>query len=296
MITSMTGFGTAHGMVGAFAVTVDVRAVNHRFFTPTIKLPSAMAAWEGDVRELLRKYVTRGHVTLSAWTDRQGDDAVSAIDVERFGAYVTQLRELRDRFALSGDVDLATVLKLPNVIATPQGEAATGTAAELLAIVDTAMRALTAMRRVEGERTATYLLERLAVIEGALSRIAYRAPTRMEEQRRRMRESIEELAGGVAVDQQRLAQEIAILADRLDVAEELSRFQAHITAFQTAVTATGGATGGDAVGKRLGFLLQEMLREANTTGSKANDAPMLADVVVIKEELERLREQVENVE
>jgi uncharacterized protein (TIGR00255 family) len=135
-------------------------------------------------------------------------------------------------------------------------------------------------------------LERLRVIESALARIALRAPARLDEQRQRLRTSIAELAGGVAVDPQRLAQEIAIIADRIDIAEELSRFQAHIAAFRTTVTAPRS----DAVGKRLGFLLQEMLREANTTGSKANDAPMLADVVVIKEELERLREQVENAE
>jgi len=148
------------------------------------------------------------------------------------------------------------------------------------------------MRRAEGERIAAFLLERVAVIELALARVEGRAPVRLIEQRQRMQSSIAELAAGVAVDPQRLAQEVAILADRVDVAEELSRFAAHIAAFRDAVQSAVG----EAVGKRLGFLLQEMLREANTTGSKANDAPMLTDVVSIKEELERLREQVENVE
>jgi uncharacterized protein (TIGR00255 family) len=129
-------------------------------------------------------------------------------------------------------------------------------------------------------------------VAAAVARLAVRAPERTEAQRTRLRENVERLAGGIAVDPQRLAQEIAILADKLDVGEELDRFAAHIAAFRDALDPTDP----EPVGKRLGFLLQEMLREANTTGSKANDAPMLLDVVAIKEELERIREQVENLE
>jgi uncharacterized protein (TIGR00255 family) len=148
------------------------------------------------------------------------------------------------------------------------------------------------MRGAEGARLVTYLEERMAVIEGALDRIAVRAPDRVTEQRDRLRSAVRELADGVAVDETRLAQEIALLADRLDVQEELSRFRAHIAAFRAALRAAQP----DGVGKRLGFLLQEMLREANTTGSKGNDAAIVADVLLVKEELERIREQVENLE
>jgi uncharacterized protein (TIGR00255 family) len=130
------------------------------------------------------------------------------------------------------------------------------------------------------------------LVEAAVKRLTARAPERMAAQQARMRENVERIAGGVAVDPQRLAQEIAILADRLDVGEELDRFASHAVAFRSALAQQGG----EPVGKRLGFLLQELLREANTTGSKANDAPMLQDVVAIKEELERIREQVENLE
>ena len=139
---------------------------------------------------------------------------------------------------------------------------------------------------------ASFLRQRIGVIESALSRLAARAPARLVEQRDRLQTAVQELAGGVALDANRVAQEIAILADRLDVSEELDRFESHIVAFRAALDK--GAP--DGVGKRLGFLLQEMLREANTTGSKAADAPMLQDVVAIKEELERIREQVENLE
>ena len=158
--------------------------------------------------------------------------------------------------------------------------------------MDAAAANLATSREQEGERLGTYLIERLAIVEGALSRISARAPQRLVEQRARARESIRQLTDGIHVDEQRLAMEIAILADRLDVQEELTRFGSHVTAFRRSVS--DGSD--DPVGKRLGFLLQEMLREANTTGSKANDSHILADVVTVKEELERIREQVENLE
>jgi uncharacterized protein (TIGR00255 family) len=148
------------------------------------------------------------------------------------------------------------------------------------------------MREAEGARLAVFLEERLHVIEEALERVAARAPARAVEQRDRLREAVRELADGVSIDEGRLAQEVAILADRLDVQEELSRFRSHLSAFRSALRDQGA----DGVGKRLGFVLQEMLREANTTGSKANDVELTRDVLVIKEELERAREQVENLE
>ena len=292
MIRSMTGFGAASGRVGTALVGVEVRTVNHRFFTPTIKLPNALSRFEGDVREALRVRVARGHVTLYCRHERD-ERAGLVIDEEKFATYVAQLRTLAIQHSLA-PVDVATILRLPDVIGggdTRDG-LEEGTAAELIAIVNDALTALSQMRDEEGNRLAGFLLERLRVIESAVGRLAVRAPARMIEQRDRLKRTVRELAEGVAVDEQRLAQEVAILAERLDVQEELDRFRSHIVAFETAVRESGG----EPVGKRLGFLLQELLREANTTGSKAGDAVMLADVVGIKEELERIREQVENVE
>jgi uncharacterized protein (TIGR00255 family) len=290
MIKSMTGFGSAEGAVGEARVSVEIRSVNHRFFNPSVKLPTELSKWEAEVRDAMRRGVTRGHVTLAARIERTEVDE-ARIDEERFGAYVEQIRRLQDRFGLMGDVDAASVLRLPNVLAARDDEPA-GSAAELVAIVDRAVAALDQMRTAEGARLAQYLGDRLAIIEHAVARIDERAPTRLVEQRDRLRAAIRELADGVSLDDQRLAQEVAILADKLDVAEEISRFHSHFAA----VRATIASPSADGVGKRLGFLLQELLREANTTGSKANDAAMLQDVIVIKEELERIREQVENLE
>lgn len=283
----MTGFGAATGTVGRVHVDVEVRTVNHRFFNPSIKLPGPFAAWEGDVREVLRSRIARGHVSLSARIRRE---STSGIDEGRFAASVAQLRALKERFGLDGDVDLATVLRMPDVFLGGSDEEIGGSAADLVQLVETASDALTAMRTAEGARLVAYLLERIDLVEGAVARISARAPQRIVEQRDRLRENVRVLADGVALDPQRVAQEVAVLADRLDVSEELDRFASHITAFRAAL-------GGDGeVGKRLGFLTQELLREANTTGSKANDAAIMHDVVLIKEELERIREQVDNLE
>jgi len=289
MIRSMTGFGAAEGMVGSSRVSVELRTVNHRFFSPSIKLPSELSRWEPEVREALRRKIARGHITMAARTERASSS--SSIDEQRFAAYVAMLRDLRDRHGLDGTIDVATVLRMPDVLAS-NDDGAEGTAAELTLIVDAAIESLTKSRGEEGKRLASYLLERLDIISSALSRITARAPERVIAQRDRLREAVRVLTEGMAVDEQRIAQEIAILADRLDVQEELQRFASHIAAFRAALEQSGG----EPVGKRLGFLLQEMLREANTTGSKANDAVMLQDVVTIKEELERIREQVENLE
>ena len=293
MIRSMTGFGAADGVVGGGRVSVEVRSVNHRFFNPSIKLPGVLSRWEGEVREALRRRVVRGHVSLSSRFEFEAETDSVPIDEERFGAYVGRLRELQRRYELDATLDVATILRLPDVLAGSVREELPNEAGqELVAVVDRAVDALLAMRADEGRRLVTFLEERLDVIAAALDRIAARAPARVVEQRDRLRLAVRELADGVKVDEHRLAQEIALLADRLDVEEELSRFRGHITAFRAALAAPQP----DGVGKRLGFLLQEMLREANTTGSKGSDGAIVADVLLIKEELERIREQVENLE
>jgi len=287
----MTGFGAATGSVGTQRITVELRTVNHRFFNPHVKLPSSLARWEADVREQLRRSIARGNVTLNARVEREAALPLS-IDEERFAGYVTQLRELQRRHGLAEELGVGTVLRMPDVFSNSAQDETPESPAELTAIVEEAVQALTRMREAEGERLRTFLLERLDIAAQALERIEKRAPERLAEQHRRLRANVSELVAGLAVDEQRLAQEIAILADRLDVQEELSRFRAHTSAFRDTLANPGG----EPVGKRLGFLLQEMVREVNTIGSKASDAAIVSDVLLLKEELERLREQVENLE
>jgi len=288
----MTGFGSADGTVGKVRVSVEVRTVNHRFFNPSIKLPPAFSAWEGDVREALRAAITRGHASLTVRTHRDVSDSTAGVDESRFAAYAAHLKALRDRYGLGGEVDVATVLRMPDVVVSAGSDLDEpgGFPEELLTVLSRALAALSSMRSAEGARIEEFLRTRIATIEVAVGRLEQRAPQRVVEHRDRLKAAVQELSEGVALDPQRVAQEIAVLADRLDVSEELDRFRAHIAAFRDALD------GGNPVGKRLGFLAQELLREANTTGSKANDAAMMHDVVEIKEELEKIREQVDNLE
>ena len=291
MISSMTGFGSAEGRVGSVRVSVELRTVNHRFFNPSIKLPVTFTKWEGDVRELLRQRIARGHVALTARIEREAASG-AGINEERFAEYVTMLRSLQERYGLSGVLDAATVLSLPDVVDGLPHDGEDGSAGELLTVVDKALKALQAMRSEEGARLFGFVRERIDLVAASLDRAAERAPIRLAEHGTRLRKSVRDLAGANNVDPQRLAQEVAILADRMDMSEEIDRFRAHIDAFCKTLSENES----EAVGKRLGFLLQEMVREANTMGSKAGDAPILSEVVAIKEELERIREQVENVE
>ena len=286
----MTGFGSAEASVGSHRVAVEIRSVNHRFFSPSIKTPSALARLEGDIRELLRERVTRGHVTASV---RLGADTETGprIDAERIAAYADQVREINRRLGLSEQVSLEALLRLPQVVTTEEPAEAPDAQA-ILPVVRQALHEMDEMRAVEGAKLRDIILDRLAAIEAAMKRVADRAPSRVVEQRDRLRKAVTSLMEGALPNEDRIAQEIAMLADRLDVAEEIARFATHISAFR----ATLDAPPADGVGKRLGFLLQELLREANTTGSKANDSAITAEVLSIKEDLERIREQVENLE
>ena len=291
MISSMTGFGAADGTVGDARTSVEIRTVNHRFFSPNLKLPGAFARWEGEIRELLRQRIARGHVTLTARIDRPLASG-SIIDEARLAQYATTLKELQRKHSLAGEVDMATVLRLPDVISSPSEEMGSAAGEALAGIVSKAADNLIAMRRAEGALLAAFLLEHVAAVESRLARIETRAPVRMKEHHERVKRTVSELMGGAGADPQRIAQEVAIIADKLDVAEELDRFRSHLAAFrETAQSKTA-----EPVGKRLGFILQEMVREANTIGSKANDAQIQEDVIATKEELERIREQVENLE
>jgi uncharacterized protein (TIGR00255 family) len=292
MISSMTGFGAADGDLGDARASIEIRTVNHRFFSPNLKLPSALSRWENEVREVLRQKIARGHVTLTARIDRAAGTG-PVINGARLAEYAVELRELQRKHSLAGEVDLATLLRLPDVVASSgEAEMDSGIGEALVAIVHKAVDNLTSMRRAEGAQLAAFLVERVAAVETRLARVERRAPVRLKEQHDRITRTVSELIGGAGADPQRIAQEIAILADKLDVAEELDRFRSHLAAFrETAQSKTS-----DPVGKRLGFILQEMVREANTIGSKASDAQIQEDVIAIKEELERIREQVENLE
>jgi len=297
MIRSMTGFGDAEVGVAAGRLLVEVRTVNHRHLHTTFRLPASLSRWEAEMREWLRAFFSRGHVSCTVRVAAEGESAEPRpirIDEERVGAYLAAFREISTRFGLLGEPDLHLLARYNDIFLRDGAEEETEEvpADALRAAVEEAARRNVRMREDEGRRLHADLEGRLAAMEAALAAVRERAPERLLSERDRLRAAVRELAAGVAVDEDRLAQEVAYLAERWDVSEELVRFASHVELFRELL----GAGAEEPVGKRLGFLVQEMHREANTIGAKANDAVIAHRVVAIKDEIERLREQVENVE
>jgi len=287
----MTGFGAAEGAAGGGRLRIEIRTVNHRHLSVQLKAPAELSAFETDLREALRAHFERGHATVSArWVEEPPRGAGVQVDAERAGDVVRALRAAGKKLKIKGDVDLATVARIPDVLKVSSAQVEVGLD-ETRAILDRAAKACLVMREREGQALATDLLARLALLTEQVALIRSRAPERLLAEKDRLTRNVQELAAGVNLNPDRLAQEVAHLADKLDITEELVRFAAHGDAVRSALT-----NGASAVGKQLGFLLQELGRETNTIGSKANDAQIAASVITMKGELEKMREQVENLE
>ncbi len=295
MIRSMTGYGEASVETSAGRLRVEIRTVNHRYLNVNARLPAALARYEPEIRDWLRGLLERGHVNLTVRLEPpEGTAALGfSVDHDRVDAYVRLFRELSERHGIAGTPDLALLTRFNDIFVRDEEEP-TGdvTQEDLKGAVVEAARAVVRMREEEGRRLEADLRERLASIERSLERIEKLAPERMESERRRLQTAIAELVGGTPVNPERLEMEIALLVERWDVSEELVRFRSHDSLFADLLAAPAE----ESVGKRLSFLVQEMHREANTIGSKANNAEIAHLVVAIKDEVERLREQVENVE
>ncbi len=281
----------AEGAVHGGRLRVEIRTVNHRYFNPAFKLPGDLAALEGDLRERLRQLLERGHVAVSArWVESSAANGGVTVDLDRARQALASLEALKGALGLQGEPDLALVARLPDVLTTRSGDGAPIPWEEARPLVEAAAADVIAMREREGRALATELAARLDQLERHAAAIEARAPARLVAERDRLRDAVRELADGVTLDAQRLAVEVALLADRLDITEELVRFRAHAAACRHALGEP------QAVGKRLGFLAQEMLREVNTMGSKGQDAAIAHEVIAMKGELEKFREQLENLE
>ncbi|HEU5040359.1 MAG TPA: YicC/YloC family endoribonuclease [Gemmatimonadales bacterium] len=287
----MTGFGAAEGAVAGGRLRVEIRTVNHRHFNLASKLPPELAVHEGEIRERLRREFDRGHVAVQGrWTEYPTRAGGFSVDLERARLVAGRLRELQSSLGLGGEVTLELVARQPEVVSTAAAADVEVAWAEVEPVIAQAAAECRAMRAREGAALVTELVHRIALLERSAERIAARAPDRLVRERDRLRAAVTELLEGRTVDENRLAQEIAFQADRLDITEELVRFRAHVAAVRAALAAERPA------GKQLGFLAQELGREVNTMGSKANDAEIAQEVVVMKGELEKFREQLENIE
>jgi uncharacterized protein (TIGR00255 family) len=284
----MTGFGRGEAPCGAHQVTVELRSVNHRFADVAIRLPSALQAHEQRWIQRVRDRVARGRVDA---TVRVGLAEAAAVDERAVARYVGELRALAARFPdLGPPGSLIPLLGLPGVAVRMDADVDDALALPAVdAALDQALDGLLAMRQAEGERLGLELATLLAGFNLEVDRAAERAALVPNLARFRLERRLQELLPQ-GVDPQRLAQEVAILADRADVTEEIARLRAHVEAFHQALREGG------AVGRRLDFLSQELLREANTLGTKAGDAELAQVAVALKTTIEKLKEQVANLE
>jgi uncharacterized protein (TIGR00255 family) len=291
----MTGFGAAEGPVAGGRLRIEIRTVNHRYFNLAARLPADLAGLEAELRERLRKDFERGHVAVQGrWAELAERAAGFSVDMERARVVTARLREVQAALGLGGDVTLDLVMRQPQIVSVAVESDGDGAAAipwsEVEPVVARAAEECRAMRAREGEALAAELRLRLDLLEQGAVHVERRAPERLVRERERLRAAVADLLDGRPIDDARLAQELALLADRFDITEELVRFRAHTAAVREALDT------GRPVGKQLGFLAQELGREVNTMGAKANDAEIAAQVIAMKGELEKFREQLENLE
>lgn len=296
MIHSMTGFGRSGFTLEEQRFQVEVRSVNHRHLDVQARLPRLLTPLEPEVRRQVRERLARGKVDVAVSLP-PGAAAAGDLQVDRAAAaaYLAAARALGEEHGVDPDLPAARLLALPGVARSVEHELPEGVLAPALAgAVDEALTALLAMRRAEGASLERELQARLAAILALLTEIQARSDTVQSAARERLRKRASQLEQETGLlDEARLHQEIVLAADRLDISEEIARSRSHVDQFRQVL---GGEAPGQPVGRRLEFLLQEMVREANTIGSKASDAPVAHHVVDLKTELERMREQVLNVE
>src|ERR1041384_35763 len=228
----MTGFGAAEGRVASGRLRIEIRSVNHRYFNPQLKLPFDLAGMESEMRERLRQLLERGHVAVTArWVEAPETLPVVTLDVDRAKQVVDALRTLKRKLRLKGDPDLAFVARHPDVLSvTGNGGGASVTWTDVQPLVERAAGEVRGMREREGSALAGDRLGRLQALERHAATIAERAPERLTAELARLRKNVAELAAGTRVDEQRLAVEVALLADRVDISEELVRFRTHLGA------------------------------------------------------------------
>ncbi|MBI3609517.1 MAG: YicC family protein [Nitrospirae bacterium] len=292
MIESMTGYGRSEGSYRDMVIVAELRSTNHKYCDVAIRLPKFLLPLETSLKKLLQQRFTRGRLELTVTVNGASEQTRRLdLDLETARQYSRLLSELKAKLELPGQVDLALLTNFRDIITTSEWvEGADELTARVRRLVADAMRRLGGMRRKEGGALVRDLRRRIQTVEKALRRIEVRAPDTVRDYQARLKDRILSLTGGVQLDPGRLAQEVALFAERCDISEEITRLRSHLGQFKAMIK------GNESVGRSLDFLIQEMNREINTIGSKSGDAPIAMGVVGIKTELEKLREQVQNIE
>jgi len=289
----MTGFGSVAGKVDTVEYSIEIKSVNNRYLKLSTRMPDGLHMLEPQIEALLRQKIQRGSVTLCIRMKIADENAASTINTAAINSYMKQLQMLEVDANPMMRVDLATLLTLPGVCTPPAlDELAEKTSQGLLCLIDRVIDILIAMRNTEGAALAKDLLSQTAVISEKLESIASRTDEVLQLYHSKLKARVEELTATakIAINEDSLAREVALFAERSDIAEEITRLRTHMTEFVKVVNAGGP------VGRKLDFIAQEMLREANTIASKSSDADIARLVVDIKTAVDRIKEQAANVE
>lgn len=289
---SMTGYGKGAASSAGLTVTAEIKTVNHKFFDWNMKMPKGFLFVEDDAKKAVAGAVSRGHVDLYLTVEKQTAEAGEyRTDAVLARMYVDSARQLSETLGVPFDITASSLMKNPDIVTLSETEIDDETVRKVtLEAVSEAVAALVSMREREGAALAADLSEKLASIEASLEEVKKEAPRAVAEYRRKLRARIDEALGQLPLDEARLATEVALFADKCAIDEEISRLGAHIAAMRALIASQGQ------VGRKLDFLVQEMNRETNTIGSKANDLAITERVLAMKNDIEKIREQAQNAE
>ena len=292
MIKSMTGYGSAKGTAAGLALSVELKSVNNRYLDVSVKLPRTLMFAEEPVRSAVAKHITRGKVDVFITADASQSDSVEVrVNEALLRGYISALGEVRDKFSLTDDMSLMSLCRLPEVLSTERRELdADELTSGLLAILEEALSGYDAMREREGEKLRDDVLGRIDEIGRLTGIVEERSPQTVAEYRARLEQKLRETLEGMSVDDSRVLTECAIFADRVAVDEETVRLRSHLSQLKAM------ASGESPIGRKMDFLIQEVNRESNTIGSKCQSADIARVVVDLKAEIEKIREQIQNVE
>jgi uncharacterized protein (TIGR00255 family) len=292
MVKSMTGYGRARQERNGRNITVEVRSVNNRYLDCTVKMPRAYIFAEDAMKALVQKYISRGKVDVFVTVDAvTADQTVVQVNEPLARSYYQALSRLREMFSLEDELSASTLARFPDVLAVTKAEEDLEMiSADICAVLEEALTAHRQMRSVEGEKLFSDIAGRADTIESVVAKVEERSPQTVSEYRARLEAKMREVLQSTTIDESRILTEAAIFADKIAVDEETVRLRSHLSQLRTMLS------GDEPVGRKLDFLIQEVNRECNTIGSKCNDLTIARDVVNMKAEVEKIREQVQNIE
>ncbi|MCM1467718.1 MAG: YicC family protein [Alistipes sp.] len=294
MINSMTGFGRGEAQGPNYKVTVEMKSVNHRYIDVSLKMPRKLNAYEAHLKSVLKKYICRGKVDVYINFENISESDVNIrYNADVAAKYLSVLREMSGQFGLEDDIRVSTLSRYPEVLMTEEAEPEED---ELFRVAEEAFvkacEQINEARRAEGERLRDDLTEKLDAMSTMLDHITAHSEDILKDYRNKLLEKVKEVLGDVTIDEGRIATEVVIYADKICVDEEMVRLKSHIQSMKDALSAGSG----EGIGRKLDFIAQEMNREANTTLSKANNLEISQTAIDLKTEIEKVREQIQNIE